>query len=133
MGAKRDPKILKNHSREASKHKINKRYQKSFENGTLGPSKVELSLEAVFKNGEIQRFKKSTENDPKMDAKMVPKSKKSDVRRPPKKQLKNNHPKVTKTMPKGTQKDPKMEPRGRSKSNIFYPLLLVLLILLLSS
>ena len=107
MGAKRDPKILKNQSQEASKHKINKRYQKSFENGTLGPSKVELSLEAVFKNGEIQRFKKSTENDPKMDAKMVPKSKKSDVRRPPKKQLKT----ITQKSQKRCQKRPKRTPK----------------------
>ena len=64
---------------------------------------MRFSLETCCKNEEIQRFRKSTKNAPKMEAKMLPKSMKSDVRRPSKKVLKHRPPKIRKTTPMDLQ------------------------------
>ena len=62
---------------------------------------MRFSLERGCKNEEIQRFEKRVKNDPKMEAKTVPKPIKSDVRRPSKNDLKKHIQKVRKMETKG--------------------------------
>ena len=64
---------------------------------------MRFSLERGCKNEEIQRFRKSTKHAAKMEAKMLPKSMKSDVRRPSKKVLKNRPQKTRKMTPMDLQ------------------------------
>ena len=62
---------------------------------------MRFSLEKGCKNEENQRFRKRTKNVTKMEAKMLPKSMKSDVRRPSKNDLKKHIQKVRKMETKG--------------------------------